>query len=441
MGNTVLRDAQGAWNLQLFGDFRLSDPSGAIVRLPNRKVEALLAVLALHRRYGVSREWIAEQLWHDSPEANRRTNLRQAVKLLRASLGDGVLEDSRAYCRLSCSFLLDCDYDRPNHTSSGFMPGHDGNWFEGIRSEHCCESDAPAGVLSNLLETCRWFARHDPKAMFSLLKVNPALTRGMNFRDMRELLDLAGEDAVSGGWSFYWRGTAEDDLRLCAELLRSALKGARRTQDLELASEVCLELGKVYARTGEFARAERICDLADAVASDAKCGATAVIALRLRGIVFTHWGRHDDGLELLERSEPLLRNPVERAVALGVRAFFEASIGRYERARDTFESRSREVLNMGHRGVDCVGSMTEAMLAVAGNRRSAIEPLERLSAECSSVGSTQFGVYADELLAKLFYLEGERDLAGDRLTAARRGRSVSRMAVTPLEAQRLAIVS
>ena len=96
---------------------------------------------------------------------------------------------------------------------------------------------------------------------------------------------------------------------------------------------------------------------------------------------------------------------------------------------------------MGHRGVDCVGSMTEAILAVAGNRRSAIEPLERLSAECSSVGSTQFGVYADELLAKLFYLEGERDLAGDRLTAARRGRSVSRMAVTPLEAQRLAIVS
>lgn len=318
------------------------------------------------------------------------------------------------------------------------MPGHDGDWFEAQRD---CELEAMEGkgsVLTHLLETCRWYARHDPKGMFDLFRVSPTLTRGIEFRDMRDLLKTAGVDSETAGWISYWGGVSEEDLGVCARHLRTALREAKRTQNLELASEACLELGKVYVRTGHLDRAMKVCRVAQAVADDSRSQSAAINALRTQGIVLSHSGRHDVGLRLLAKSECLIRNPVQMTVALGVRALFEVSSGQFERARATQESRSKEALKVGHRGIDYVGSLTQAMLASAGGRRNAVSSLEQLSAQCHDLGSTQFGVYADELLAKLFVLEGDRGLAERRLNEARRGRRESQMAVTPLEAQLVA---
>jgi DNA-binding SARP family transcriptional activator/TolB-like protein len=66
----------------------------AVVRLPARKTEALLAVLALRPGVAFGREWLAALLWPDVPEAQGRTSLRQAVGHLRKALGNSLVVSS-----------------------------------------------------------------------------------------------------------------------------------------------------------------------------------------------------------------------------------------------------------------------------------------------------------------------------------------------------------
>lgn len=66
----------------------------APVRLPARKTEALLAVLALRPGVALGREWLAALLWPDVPEAQARTSLRQAVGHLRKALGNTLVVSS-----------------------------------------------------------------------------------------------------------------------------------------------------------------------------------------------------------------------------------------------------------------------------------------------------------------------------------------------------------
>ena len=421
------------WVLRLFGNFELLDGEGKAVTLPNRKVEALIGVLAAHRRYGIERDRAAEILWPGKPLESQRTSLRQALMLLRNVLGPHALDTSRTHCGLGSGFRLISDYDEPKlRKGDAFMPGHEGDWFAELRFG---ESVAPDGLLNHMLETSRWYARHDPRSMFALFRVNPGITRGIESEDMLDLLQAVSDDAETVGWSAYWSGTVEEDLQVCAQHLRTALRAAKGNEDRELASEACLELGKVYARTGDFERAAKICRIARGVSESSKSQTAAINALRLEGIVLTHCGRPEVGLKLLRKSEALIRNPVVLTVALGTRAFFEVSLGQFEQARTTLESRPREALKVGHAGIDRVDAMTQAMLASAGGRRHAVSRLEQLSDQCRDLKSIQFGVYADELLGKLYILEGDKGLAERRLDAARKARRASQMAVTPLEAQ------
>lgn len=72
----------------------LIDRDGTLLKLPARKTEALLAVLA--RRPGVAhgREWLAALLWPDVAETQARTSLRQAVGHLRRALGETFVTSS-----------------------------------------------------------------------------------------------------------------------------------------------------------------------------------------------------------------------------------------------------------------------------------------------------------------------------------------------------------
>lgn len=77
--------------LELFGGFALRRAEGGLIALP-RKAQALLGYLALAGNREVARERIAGMLWEDSPEAQARTSLRQALaSLRRACPPDGLL--------------------------------------------------------------------------------------------------------------------------------------------------------------------------------------------------------------------------------------------------------------------------------------------------------------------------------------------------------------
>ncbi len=77
--------------LRLLGAFHLEKQS-APVHLSTRKVEALLAFLALHPE-PQAREKLAALFWGDSLDEQARRSLRTALANLRKELGDILLAD------------------------------------------------------------------------------------------------------------------------------------------------------------------------------------------------------------------------------------------------------------------------------------------------------------------------------------------------------------
>ena len=76
--------------LILLGGFQARLDSGAALVLPTRKAQALVAYLALPQGRTHPRETLAALLWGDMPEAQGRSNLRQALSRIRKALPDAI---------------------------------------------------------------------------------------------------------------------------------------------------------------------------------------------------------------------------------------------------------------------------------------------------------------------------------------------------------------
>jgi len=436
------RNASG-WALFTFGDFRLIDPQKLRLVLPNRKVEALLAVLALHRKYGIERDAAAEIVWPGRPRENQRASLRQALSQVRRVVGEDAVEASRSHLRLANSFSLTCDYESPAFRSAGaFMPGHEGDWFEDIRREADTDSDcveaAPSSVMGNFMDSLGMLAEMDPRGMFAFMRANPSMSRGVPYSALRRLLfgRLVGEDY--DGWRDYWFGTITDDLNASGALLRSAMRKAKSVSDYELASEAALELGRVYSRTGNLERAEKICGIAETVAELAKTRTARANALRLRGTHLINWTDSEQGLRLLERSEELTDDLVGRTHLRSVRSFMLASVGQLRQAEDLIAAPAKMEAKLGHGSTAILVGLTHSLLIVAGGSpEDAVSGLEAIVRRSYEAEITQTGVYAEEMLANIFNISGDKALARNRLDSARQHRSKANMILTPVEAKRL----
>ena len=75
--------------LYLLGALRVERDAQPI-RLPTRKVQALLAYLVLHPA-AHTREKLAARLWADSSDELARSSLRKALTLLRTQLGEEIV--------------------------------------------------------------------------------------------------------------------------------------------------------------------------------------------------------------------------------------------------------------------------------------------------------------------------------------------------------------
>ena len=84
--------------LYLFGAFRIERDDQPI-RLPTRKVESLLAFLALHPK-PQTREKLAALLWGDFTDAQARASLRNTLTVLRKHFGDNFLLTDRETIQL-----------------------------------------------------------------------------------------------------------------------------------------------------------------------------------------------------------------------------------------------------------------------------------------------------------------------------------------------------
>jgi len=430
--------------IHLFGDFKFVRADGVIVPLRNRKCEALVALLVANDPFGVMRDFAAEILWPDRSQDQRRENLRQVLAIIRRELGSEFLSASRVSCRIADAYDYESDLKSPElRTSAMFMPGQEGDWFDGMRleSEPATPSEQPEPILIQQLAMLRWCARNDPRTMFALWRASPAITGGISRLEILSLLQVASVAGEPSGWGNFWRGYAEDDLVLCGNYLRRALKSAIRDEEWSLASSACFELGKVYSRLGFVDRANRIADAAEQVATKAKTRSAQGFAQRLRGTLLLHWGEPRKGLAKLKEASELIDDPVGVAIIDSSRAWYQITAGYVQEASRTLEYPEAVGRELGHDQIETLCSMTRAMLTVhEGSRHQALPALELVARRCYAAGISQFAVYAEETLAKLHLLDHEREMASLRLNAARQGRLRTKMITTPLESARIAAI-
>jgi predicted ATPase/DNA-binding SARP family transcriptional activator len=96
---SVTTPAAAGLRLQLLGRFRL-ERDAQPVHLPRRKVESLLAYLAL-KPQAHARERLAALLWGDAPDVKARHSLRTALGILRQHLGVEILLADRDFVQLN----------------------------------------------------------------------------------------------------------------------------------------------------------------------------------------------------------------------------------------------------------------------------------------------------------------------------------------------------
>lgn len=142
--------AEGRLQIKLFGQTRLMVRGSSVDRLPSRRIEALLAYLALHPGWQ-SRERVAEAVWPEQPDGKASASLRNALSVLRRILEPtgiedrSLLESTRTQVRLSrdgcqCDVWQFQDAVARKDSASALalyaadlLPDIDDEWLEPIR--------------------------------------------------------------------------------------------------------------------------------------------------------------------------------------------------------------------------------------------------------------------------------------------------------------------
>jgi DNA-binding SARP family transcriptional activator len=91
----------GTFRLRVLGGYALDRTSGAAAPVfPKRRAEAVLAVLAVCGDLGCTRERLLALLWPESDEASARHGLRDALHIIRRTLGAGAVPSAGRLLRL-----------------------------------------------------------------------------------------------------------------------------------------------------------------------------------------------------------------------------------------------------------------------------------------------------------------------------------------------------
>jgi len=164
------------WRINLIGGFRITDPDGHEVKLPSRKAQALIALLALNRGSAMSRQQLAADLWPGRPTTMRRQNLRQAIaQVARVFSPVECISGDRDTCRLTleswwCDATAQLDGE-DIETQGELLPEMPEPVFEAWRLE--CTTYAPkgdwSGAISGVVQVLQWTIVHAPARSLDVL--------------------------------------------------------------------------------------------------------------------------------------------------------------------------------------------------------------------------------------------------------------------------------
>ena len=433
---------KGSWNLSLFGDFHLTDPEGITIRLPNRKVEGLLGILALNREYGIERKALAEILW---PGKDGGANLRQTLSLLKRALGEDALETSRSHCRLSSEFRLNCDAEEEKKLGAGgFMPGHIGEWFDDLRSGEFDEVDDPTpdGLpISDFAKTLEWLAANSPANMYGVMREALHLTQGLSSTHAIRLLNIAGEDAKHANWRDYYLtyfGHGVSELEGASRAYSRVLKRAMANEDYTLAVESAYHLSATLLVQGNYGEAAKAVAACHFCATKVREPQLMAKASSIRGVLLMHLGNVTEGLIELEGSELSLGNEFAVAHAQALRAFMETSKGLHRRSLETVKAPSILAQASGHHRLGLMCSVTSShAMAGLGNSEGSLKIILPEVENLEGKEASFFLPYAHEMAASAHMLCGDEQMAQVSLQKARDARELRRMPYTNLDRSRI----
>ena len=429
-----------SWKVCLFGKFCLVDPSLQVIPLKSRRLENLLAVLTVEWPRGLSRSELSQILW---PQSESKQGLRQSIYELRVAIGPQMIDATPDWCRLSEQFVFESDYHNQRLRASAiFMPEAEGEWFEWQRRDTACSESGQDAPLHSLYNSLTWIARYDAKGFFKLLETTPTMARGIEFAELKELVTVAQKNAPEArGWALYWRGVAEEDLTVCEGFLERAFAHAQQCQETGLASEVTLELGRVYARLGKMRHAYRTCQLSTDIAEHSGRALDRANNLRLRGTVNCYFNRYEEGIRDFEQCERHFEDTLGRTLGQMSHAYFLASAGRCDDALKLIDRVSLETHGMQHKRISAISSVVNAVAMFHSREGDWGASLMHSILERSwRSGFTQHGVCAAELLAQVYRRRGEAELSNQYLNYAAQGRAISKAAKTPLEFHRESLI-
>ena len=96
----------GTFRLRVLGGYALDGTSGAAAPVfPKRRPEAVLAVLAVCGDLGCTRERLLAMLWPESDDASARHGLRDALHIIRRTLGAGAVPSAGRLLRLDPAII------------------------------------------------------------------------------------------------------------------------------------------------------------------------------------------------------------------------------------------------------------------------------------------------------------------------------------------------
>ena len=230
--------------IHLFGEFELN-LDGLSLPLKGAKPQALLAYLAAGIDRVHPRGRLTGLLWADHPEANARTNLRQALSAIRRVLPPAVLETEGDGLRLSSSSVwvdiveferLRRDADVARRLAAVAL--YDGDLLDGFRGKAAGFDDwllleresyrrQAHDLLNGLLED-PWLASHPEKAMdvcSRLIRIDP--TSESTHRRLMRLYAGTGNS-----------GLALRQFRVCEDVLQRELGVGPSFETVELVRHI-----------------------------------------------------------------------------------------------------------------------------------------------------------------------------------------------------------
>ncbi len=122
------------FTLRLLGSPLITDERGVEAQFATQKSLALLAMIACAAKGGLRREVAAATLWSRSPDAQARTNLRQALSTIRSSIDEAIVRSNGGMLTLDRDLVtVDLDaLDPTSITDSNAINSFGGPFLDGI---------------------------------------------------------------------------------------------------------------------------------------------------------------------------------------------------------------------------------------------------------------------------------------------------------------------